>query len=301
MPRDAFLALVRRELSRALEERDEAAILLPRSATEVGWLVRTALELGAELAAPGDAQASARGIPIDLRRMTDVVAFDHTSHLVHVQGGVSVASLERELRRRELTLALRGTPSEEPLGAWLARGAPGGRDHADDPVDQLVAGLELVLPDGTLLDIHPAPRRAVGPDLIGAMLAGGTGLGIVTAAHLVAHRLAPRTELAFLFPSKTDAETALAWIRGRGARPAGAVVATTPEGGGLRVTFSGPSQLVASFVDVARRTAAERRGAEVEPGEVAASTGRALPSATSEPIAELVSRIAARIPRRTTA
>ena len=50
-------------------------------------------------------------------------ALDHQSLLVGVPGAATLASIERALAASKLTL---GVPiTDEPVGSWLARGAPG--------------------------------------------------------------------------------------------------------------------------------------------------------------------------------
>jgi alkyldihydroxyacetonephosphate synthase len=98
------------------------------------------------------------------------LTLDRVSLLVEVDAGMRVAACEAELRAEGLTLALETLDPARAesmlVGDWLARGAPGARDPWADPADHLVAGLTATLKDGRTLAIRPAPRRAVGPDLI---------------------------------------------------------------------------------------------------------------------------------------
>jgi alkyldihydroxyacetonephosphate synthase len=73
------------------------------------------------------------------------------------------------------------------VGAWLDAGCPGSVDRYVDPVDHAFAGLEARLPDGRVLSVRPAPRRAVGPDLT-ALVAGCRGRFMTPlTAHLRVH------------------------------------------------------------------------------------------------------------------
>ena len=123
--------------------------------------------------------------------MSGGVRLDRDSLLVHAGAAVTVAAIEAELAREGLTLDLEGGAPERPLGAWLADGAPGSRDPWLDPVDHLVAGFEAVLANGEPLEVRPAPRRAVGPDLA-ALVVGARGrFATVTGAWLRVHARAP--------------------------------------------------------------------------------------------------------------
>jgi alkyldihydroxyacetonephosphate synthase len=114
-------------------------------------------------------------------------AVDRVSQLVHARGDATVASIEEVLAREGLTLGL--GPSAPPLGettlsAWIARGARGAPDPWLDPVDHLVAGFTARLPSGAELEVRPAPRRAVGPDLFALFLGAEERAGTITSATL---------------------------------------------------------------------------------------------------------------------
>lgn len=286
---EAYLAELRRTLPGALQESDGRALLLPRGTLEVATAVRLARSFRAPLVLPG-ASRERPGVPIDLRRMSDLLAFDGTSRIVHAQAGISVAVLELELRKRELTLGLVPPLPEAPLGVWLVEGAPGRRPHTADPVDQLISGLEMVLPDGSEVSIRPAPRRAVGPDLVSAMPCARGRLGIVTSAHLVLRTRWPSTELAFFFPDRPRAEAALAWICGRGVRPASMAVVEAPEGAALRLRIEGSDRLADASMAVVRRTSSEFSGVEIAVDEAPSLRPPKAPLAS--PLAlELASRL----------
>jgi alkyldihydroxyacetonephosphate synthase len=91
---------------------------------------------------------------------------DRASLLVEVDAGTTLGTCEAALRAEGLTLGLEAADEALAVGPWLARGAPGARDPWTDPADHLVAGLTATLHDGRTLSVRPAPRRAVGPDLI---------------------------------------------------------------------------------------------------------------------------------------
>jgi alkyldihydroxyacetonephosphate synthase len=98
-----------------------------------------------------------------------------------------VGALEAQLHARGLTLDLTGAPPEMTVGDWLARGAPGSRDRWRDPVDQLLSGFEATLASGGRLRVHPAPRRAVGPDLTALFVGAGDRFGRIDGVFLRVH------------------------------------------------------------------------------------------------------------------
>ncbi len=291
MSRERFLSAVRGALAGALEEGNGQAVLLPRTGAEVAQLLRLAAHSGTRLRAPGSTLPAAGRVPLDLQRMSEVLATDETSRVVHAQAGIAVGALEHELSALGWTLGLRGAPLESSLSTWLARGAQGARDPADDPVDHLVAGLTVALPGGEVLSIRPAPRRAVGPDLIGAFVGGRARLGVITAAHLVVRLRRRRVTHRFLFPSRDAAEAALAWMRGRGVRPAATSIDPTADGVALCLHLEAEPDLAEAFARVARRTAEEHGGVVMDARDAPATR----PPAEALPPSAIVEALAARL------
>jgi alkyldihydroxyacetonephosphate synthase len=137
---------------------------------------------------PGATSGSSSRSAYASRSASTAVEIDGTSLLVRAGGDVDMAALEEQLGKAGLTLDVGIEGSGSTVGDWLARGAPGARDRWLDPVDQLLAGLEATLVDGRRLRIHPAPRRAVGPDL-SALFVGADGrFGRIDTAWLRVHR-----------------------------------------------------------------------------------------------------------------
>ncbi|MCC6215263.1 MAG: FAD-binding oxidoreductase [Polyangiaceae bacterium] len=109
---------------------------------------------------------------------------DEASLLATVSGARTLGELEATLGARGLTLGLGAgrPPPETTVAAFLAAGAPGARDPWDDPVDTIVAGFAARLRGGRELVVHPAPRRAVGPDWLALISGAGERCGEVTRA-----------------------------------------------------------------------------------------------------------------------
>ncbi len=116
-----------------------------------------------------------------------VPAVDREAQLVHARGEATLAETERALAAAGLTLGLGAEApplAETTVAAWIANGARGAPDPWVDPVDHLVAGFTARLGSGPDLEVRPAPRRAVGPDLFALFLGAGERTGVVTSAHL---------------------------------------------------------------------------------------------------------------------
>jgi len=232
-----FLDAVRRELPRALTEEEDGLRLTPESATDLETAFELARVRGGKLRPPG-ADPREGDLPIDMRFIAKLHSVDETSRIAHVSAGLGLASLESRLRPEGLSLACRPHARDMDLGTWVALGAPGRRPLDDDPVDQVLCGADVLLADGRRMRIRPAPRRAVGPDLLGALLGGRSRLGVALGLHLVLRPRLERTVHTYLFATVAEAESACAWARGRGLRAARSQTGACAEGGALWVELS---------------------------------------------------------------
>jgi alkyldihydroxyacetonephosphate synthase len=116
------------------------------------------------------------------------IVVDRKSLLVSVDGAMTLGEVEASLLELGLTLDVVG-PKEgkEPVASWLAAGARGARDGWLDPADHLIAGCDERLHDGSRFEIRPAPRRAVGPDLIALVAGMGERFAKIERAWLRVH------------------------------------------------------------------------------------------------------------------
>jgi len=129
----------------------------------------------------------------DATSVTATIAVDDHSLLAHAPANVRLSAIEEEARKVSATLRLDAAMLNVTLGAWIEAGCPGAVDPFIDPVDHALAGLDARIPDGRILRVRPAPRRAVGPDLF-ALFVGTRGrFGQPLAAHVRLHRDGART------------------------------------------------------------------------------------------------------------
>ncbi len=123
-----------------------------------------------------------------------IFAVDRASLLVHVDAHASLREIEEALARDSLTLDLVDSTDaktrDETLGAWLESGAPGARSAWLDPADHLVAGFTArPRAGGSSFSVKPAPRRAVGPDLLALVLGLGGRMLALESVWLRVHRV----------------------------------------------------------------------------------------------------------------
>ncbi len=116
-----------------------------------------------------------------------ILELDLESLLVNVSAGARFSDVEAALARDGLTLDA-GT-HEVTITQWLAQGAPGARSAWLDPADHLVAGFCARAPGREAFTIRPAPRRAVGPDLLGLILGKSPSVLTLESVWLRVHRV----------------------------------------------------------------------------------------------------------------
>lgn len=116
---------------------------------------------------------------------TAVPGIDAESLTVTALGTRTLSEVQRELAARDLTLRITDqAPRDATLARWIADGMPGARDAFADPVSQALVGARARLRSGALLEVRPAPRRAVGPDLLALLTGARERVAVVEQATL---------------------------------------------------------------------------------------------------------------------
>jgi FAD/FMN-containing dehydrogenase len=221
------------------------------------------------------------GVQLDLSGLDRILEIDERSGLVHAEVGASLGSIEANLATRGRSLMTAASRSLT-LAEYLATGCAGARGVDDDPVGQHVAGLEAVTLDGRLLEIRPAPRRAVGPDWINAILASDWSIAIPLSAHLVARQARSLHALGYRFATEEDASSALAWMRGRGVRPAHTRL-RLDAGGALLSIWLEADRLLSPMQRIVTEEARSRGGSVAEPDDHEADVPSPRPSPALAP------------------
>ncbi len=159
---------------------------------------------------------------LNLQRMNRFISLDEMSLVAEFESGIIGANLELELNHRGYSMG--NIPQSlycSTLGGWISTRAVGQFSTKYGKIEDMVLGMEVVLPDGSLLNIRPVPRRSTGPSLKDLFLGGEGTLGIVTRAAVSVHPLPALTsKQSFVFPSIEMALEAVRKILRADARPA---------------------------------------------------------------------------------
>ncbi len=125
------------------------------------------------------------GIQLDLKRMCSIFEIDHQSMTVRVQAGVVGIDLEEAVNRHGYTLG--HTPTSlraSNVGGFIATRSGGSMSSLYGKIEDLTLGLEVVLPDGSIIHCKAVPRHSVGPDLRQLFIGSEGTLGVITEATL---------------------------------------------------------------------------------------------------------------------
>ena len=160
-------------------------------------------------------------VGLDLGALDKILEIDDRNLLARVQAGVNGLKLETTLQDRGLTLG--HYPSSLPvatIGGLIATRSSGQLSTFYGSIENLVQGLTVCLPDGTIAEARPGPRSAVGPALHDLFIGAEGGLGVVLEAVLRISRAPAATfGRGFDFPDLDSGLEAMREIVQRAVRP----------------------------------------------------------------------------------
>ena len=167
------------------------------------------------------------GVALEVGGLDGITGVDDVSLLVNALAGTRGADLEATLRR-DYGLTLGHWPQSIELssvGGWVGCRAAGQYSTRYGKIEDIVAGLEVVLADGAIVRTGSlaaaGPRSATGPDLTQLFVGSEGTLGVVTRARLRAHPLPPvERRAAWEFATFGDGVDAIRRTLRRGATPA---------------------------------------------------------------------------------
>ncbi len=119
-------------------------------------------------------------VTIDLKRLNKVLEVDDVSGLATVQAGMNGELFEAYLNKSRLTLGhFPQSLNISTVGGWLACRSAGQASTYYGKIEDMVRGMKVVLADGRMVDIRPAPRRSAGPSIKDIFVGSEGTLGII--------------------------------------------------------------------------------------------------------------------------
>ncbi|MFX1264528.1 MAG: FAD-binding oxidoreductase, partial [Promethearchaeota archaeon] len=165
-------------------------VVFPGSTEEVSKVLKVANEMKVPVTPVGGGAGTCGGtlpiyggIQLDLKRMDKVLAIDDDSMLVTVQAGMVGIDLEEEVNRHGYTMG--HTPTSlraSNVGGFIATRSGGSLSSLYGKIEDLTLGLEVVLPNGSVVRTKAVPRHSVGPDLRQLFIGSEGTLGVITEA-----------------------------------------------------------------------------------------------------------------------
>ena len=167
-------------------------VVFPKTAEEVSQILKIASEMEIPVTPVGGGAGTCGGtvplyggIQLDLKRMCRVYDIDHESMTVRVQCGVIGIDLEELVNREGYTTGHTPTSLRSSnVGGFIATRSGGSMSSLYGKIEDLTLGLEVVLPDGSIVECKAVPRHSVGPDLKQLFIGSEGTLGIITEATL---------------------------------------------------------------------------------------------------------------------
>lgn len=141
--------------------KGEAFVLyLPEKREEVEFAVKELVEKKIEFTVSGGRTGTTAGcVPscgavFSLEKLNKIIDLDRQKNIVVAEAGVSLDALEKELNQYGLTLRAMPTEGLAFTGGAISTGASGVRGFKYGSIRNYVAGLEVVLPKGEVLNIQ---------------------------------------------------------------------------------------------------------------------------------------------------
>ena len=212
----------------SLEAESPVALVSPRTAEEVAAIMRLCTLAGIPVTpfgggsgVVGAAIPKRGGVLLDMVQMRKVRTIDLRNQLVMADGGVLADRLEQQLRAEGYSLGINpDSLSLSTIGGLVATAATGPGAGRNGGIERRLAGIEVVLADGTLVKTPIMPRWGLGPNLSQLFVGSEGTLGVVTGVSLRIVRPRQRLYAACIFPSLQHGLTALRAVMRDGLRPA---------------------------------------------------------------------------------
>ncbi len=233
----------------AVDGQQPALVVAPGSAEEAAAVLRAANEADLAVIPRGGGTKLAWGnvprgadIVLSTERLNRLVEHAHGDMTATAEAGMAIAALQAALARHGQMLALDPAwPAHATLGGVVAADASGPLRVRYGTVRDLLIGISVALPDGTLAKGGgKVVKNVAGYDLM-KLFTGSLGtLGLITSVTLRLHPLPHAvTSLLVHAPTAAAAEAFVLRINESTFVPTGVQIVSEAEGYGIYVRFGG--------------------------------------------------------------
>ena len=169
-------------------------------------------------------------VALDLGALDRLVSVDRASLTAVLEPGMRGPRVEAALRAHGLSLGHYPQSFEyATVGGWVATRSAGQASTGYGRIDDLVLGLRLVAPAGTI-DLPARPASAAGPDVRQLLVGSEGALGVISLAALQVHPAPAASRYqGWFFRSFAEGAEALRTLEQEGAAPDVARLSDEPE------------------------------------------------------------------------
>lgn len=184
-------------------------IVRPGSAQEVSKVLRIANYYkipvhiwGGGSGSQGGALPMAGGIMMDMKRMSRLIEIDEVSRTITAEAGMIFQQLEWYANERGYSCQhIPSCLTCGTIGGALGHRGIGIMSTKYGKIDDQCVSMEVVLPNGDVIETLPVPKHAAGPDLNQIFIGSEGTLGVITKATFKLYEQPEcRQFRAFLFP-----------------------------------------------------------------------------------------------------
>jgi glycolate oxidase len=168
-------------------------VVKPKSAEEIAQIVKIAAKesipivpRGGASWGLGGAMPIEGGIVFDLTRLNKILDYDYDNHIVTVESGITWKKLYDSLLRRDYIIgSYPSSAMAATVGGWINTGGVGVGTYKYGSAQDHVKSLEVVLPNGRILEIGNFRTSNFGSMDLNGLFFGSEGtLGIITRASM---------------------------------------------------------------------------------------------------------------------